>query len=53
MGLRVRAALVTKRYSKGTKITDEQMNKVLLQRHTDRPDWNYSILPCSQMGSYS
>jgi hypothetical protein len=52
-GLRVRATLVRKAYSKGIKITDEQMDEVILKHHTQRPNWNYSILPSSQMGSYS
>ena len=52
-GLKVRATLVKKRYSRGTKITNDQMEQVLLERHTARPDWNYSILPSSEMGSYS
>lgn len=48
-GLTVRATLVTKHYSKGIKITDQQMEKIVLQHHTQRPNWNYSILPSSQM----
>jgi hypothetical protein len=44
-GLTVRATLVKKRYRKGTKITDRQMEEIALERHTQRPDWNYSIAP--------
>lgn len=52
-GLQVRATLATKRYSRGTQITNQQMEGLLLERHTERPDWNYSILPRSKMGNYS
>lgn len=44
-GLTVRATLSRRRYSKGTKITEEQMEEIILQPHTRRPQWNYSILP--------
>jgi len=52
-GLKVRATLVKKRYAKGRRITDDQMTDIILKRHTPRISWNYSILPWSQMGSYS
>lgn len=42
-GLRVRAMLNTKHYSKGIRITDHQMLYVSLKTHTQRPNWNYSI----------
>jgi hypothetical protein len=42
-GLRVRAMLNTNRYSKGIRITDNQMHHVCLKTHTQRPNWNYSI----------
>jgi hypothetical protein len=48
-GLTVRTNLVTKHYSKGIKITNKQMQEVVLKHHTKRPLWNYSILPSSQM----
>jgi hypothetical protein len=44
-GLTVRATLARKCYTKGLKITDEQMEDVILKPHTERKDWNYSILP--------
>ena len=46
-GLNVRATLVKKRYSKGKKITKQQMDGLLLEQHTARSDWNYSIHPWS------
>jgi hypothetical protein len=42
-GLRVRAMLNTKHYSKGVRITDHQMQCVSLKTYTQRPNWNYSI----------
>ena len=44
-GLTVRAAISRRCYSKGTKITDEQMQEITLHSHTKRPQWNYSIAP--------
>lgn len=44
-GLRICARLNKKDYAKGTKISDEQMQQVILHRHTSRPQWNYSISP--------
>jgi hypothetical protein len=42
-GLTIRAMLSNKQYTKGIKITDRQMQQIILKRHTQRPDWNYSI----------
>jgi len=44
-GLRVRACLSSKPYKKGKKVSDQQMQQIALKRHTQRPNWNYSILP--------
>lgn len=52
-GLTVRAYLVRKRYSRGRRITNQQMAALLLKHHTQRPAWNYSIYPWQEMGSYS
>lgn len=43
-GLKIRAILSNKQYIKGIKITDQQMQQIVLKRYTLRPDWNYSIL---------
>ena len=42
-GLKVRATLLTKRYAKGIKITDEEMNRIDLQPGSVLPHWNYTI----------
>jgi hypothetical protein len=44
-GLKIRALLTTKTYQKGKKVTDQQMQQITLNRHTLRPNWNYSICP--------
>jgi hypothetical protein len=44
-GLRICARLNKKDYAKGTKISDQQMQQIILHRHTSRPQWNYSISP--------
>lgn len=44
-GLRIRAALNSKKYEKGIRISDKQMQNINLQHYTQRPDWNYSISP--------
>ena len=47
-GLKIKAALDTRSYPKGVKVTDEQLNDVNLVRDEFHGDWNYSILPnCS------
>lgn len=47
-GLRVRCELDKRRYSKGVKISDEQLAKINLQRHHFHGDWNYTIRPVKQ-----
>ncbi len=42
-GLRVKAILDPRSYEAGTKISDEEMEAIRLQRHARYPDWNYTI----------
>ena len=44
-GLKLRASLNSKHYRKGIKISDQQMQQIVLKRFTQRPNWNYSITP--------
>lgn len=44
-GLRVRAQIITKRYVKGVKITDAQMNDLAIKRDKTLPRWNYTLRP--------
>ncbi len=44
-GLKIRSFLINKQYRKGKKVSDEQMDQIVLERHTQRPNWNYSISP--------
>ena len=44
-GLSIRAILNDKKYQKGIRISDEQMEKINIKFHTLRPEWNYSIFP--------
>ena len=44
-GLKIRAALHTKQYQKGIRISDNQMKEINLKHYTLRPKWNYSISP--------
>jgi hypothetical protein len=44
-GLRVKAYLVRKLYSRGQKISDEQMGKLNLIRDEILPLWNYTLRP--------
>jgi hypothetical protein len=44
-GLKIRAALHTKKYQKGIRIDDKQMKEISLKHYTQRPKWNYSISP--------
>lgn len=45
-GLRVRAQLVRRQYSKGIKIPDSEMRALPLEKHEPLPKWNYSLYPC-------
>ncbi len=42
-GLRVKAILDPRAYEAGTKISDEAMEAIRLERHARYPDWNYTI----------
>jgi hypothetical protein len=44
-GLKIRASLNTKKYQKGIRISDKQMQRINVKHYTQRPDWNYSISP--------
>lgn len=44
-GLRVRAHLVTKTYTTGVKVSDEEMADLDLVPHSVCPQWNYTIYP--------
>jgi transposase len=44
-GLRVRSELDKGNYAKGVVLTDEQMAKLNLERHSFHGDWNYTIHP--------
>jgi len=52
-GLRVRAELDTGAYDTGTKISDRQMRELeksgALQRHAFHGEWNYTLIPGSQL----
>jgi hypothetical protein len=50
-GLKIRAFLNSKHYHKGIKVSDQQMQQIVLKRYTQRPKWNYSIAP-SKMRIY-
>ena len=45
-GLHVRATLDTGRYPLRTRVSDDQMAALPLQRHPWHGDWNYTLLPC-------
>lgn len=45
VGLKICATLNTKKYEKGVKVSDKQMQNINLKRYTQRPEWNYSISP--------
>jgi hypothetical protein len=42
-GLKIRATLNTSQYQKGTRISEQQMQRIALKSYTRRPQWNYSI----------
>lgn len=44
-GLKVNAHFVRKHYKLGEKVTDEQMDSILIDRHDTFPKWNYTIKP--------
>ena len=44
-GLNIQSSLNDTVYTTGIKITDRQFQALELKRHTQRPNWNYSICP--------
>jgi hypothetical protein len=46
-GLRVHASFNRKKYLKGIKVSNEQMQQIQLTRYRVNPEWNYSIAPHS------
>jgi len=52
-GLTVTAELDTAEYPKGIKISDRQISELdtsgALQRHTFHGEWNYTLIPGSQL----
>jgi len=44
-GLKVDAILNEKKYERGIKITDKQMNQINLEKFDALPQWNYTIAP--------
>jgi len=42
-GLRVAAKVIDKIYQTGEKVTNKEMNEILIKRHKLFPNWNYSI----------
>ena len=44
-GLAIEAELDTNRYPKGIKVTDEELDRVQIQRAEFHGEWNYTILP--------
>ncbi|MEE9402833.1 MAG: hypothetical protein V3V47_06510, partial [Desulfobacteria bacterium] len=44
-GLKVDAILNEKKYERGIKITDKQMNQINLKKLDTLPQWNYTIAP--------
>ncbi|MBW2369521.1 MAG: ISAzo13 family transposase [Deltaproteobacteria bacterium] len=44
-GLKIRALRINKHYKIGRRVSDQQMQQIILKRYTKRPNWNYSISP--------
>ena len=44
-GLSVSACLVSKSYDVGTKVTDEQMERLRIAKNRSLPRWNYTLIP--------
>ncbi len=44
-GLTVRCELDTKPYEKAIKVTDQELSRLNIDRHTFHPEWNYTIRP--------
>ncbi len=44
-GLFVKAHFVRKKYPKGEAITNQEMNKISIEKNQEMPDWNYILSP--------
>jgi hypothetical protein len=44
-GLTVEACLVARQFEKGIKISDAQMDRLCIEKHSVLPKWNYTIRP--------
>jgi hypothetical protein len=44
-GLRVKAVLVSKKYKKGLKASNEDLKNLNIRRHEVNPEWNYTLYP--------
>ncbi|MCP4084175.1 MAG: ISAzo13 family transposase, partial [Actinomycetia bacterium] len=44
-GLRVNAVLADKKYQKGMKASEKDLEKLNIQRHELNPSWNYTLYP--------
>ena len=50
-GLRIRSEIDHGTYPLGVKISDQQLDRIRLERHTFHGDWNYTIRPASPRSS--
>ena len=48
-GLSVKCELDTKKYKKGVKVTDQELNKIQLDKHDFHGEWNYTISPTARL----
>ncbi len=44
-GLKIQAEIDTNRYPKGLRVTDEELEKINIQKANFHGEWNYTILP--------
>lgn len=44
-GLKIEAELDANAYPKGIQVTDEELNRIRIQRAEFHGEWNYAILP--------
>ncbi len=51
-GLQVEATLFDAIYKKGLTVTDEEMDSLLIEKHTVCPQWNYTIRPRKSGGNF-
>jgi len=48
-GPKIGAALHTRQYQKGIRISDSQMKEIYLKHCTQQPNWNFSIIPSKKV----